>query len=77
MGFLEFEQKCIVTGKEQRTSQKGLDYTLINILDDTGKTFSCMADVDVSDIKPLDTYNVRFKIIPGRYLQLRVVGISK
>lgn len=77
MGFLEFEQRCIITGQEQRTSQKGLNYVLINILDDNGKTFSCISDVTIEDLKPLDTYNVRFKVIPGRYLQLRVVGINK
>lgn len=77
MGFLEFKQKLIFTGSSERKSKKGFTYTLINFLDDAGESFSCMSDLDYDiKCKQLDKVNVHFKVVPGRYTQLRVLDIS-
>lgn len=75
---MRFQTERIITGAEKKTSKNGNVYTIINFLDDNGRTFSCVSDVPLtSDIKALDKVNVEFEIITGRYTNLRVVGIWK
>lgn len=75
---MRFQTERIITGAEKKTSKNGNVYTIINFLDDNGRTFSCVSDVSLtSDIKALDKVNVEFEIITGRYTNLRVVGIWK
>lgn len=76
--MLEFKEKLVFTGTQKRTSKNGLDYTLVNYLDEDGSTFTTMADCIVpADIKQLDRVEVLFKVIPGRYTSLKTLMISK
>lgn len=75
--MFEFEENIIVTGFDRRTSKQGKEYTLVNILDNTGKTFGCILDCPIpSGVKQLDKVKAHFKVIPGRYVQLRVSSLS-
>lgn len=75
---LEFENDALVTGYDVKTSKKGTKYTLVYILGDTGETFNCLCECEIPDnFKPLKKYKVRFRVIPGRYTQLKVVGFDE
>ena len=77
--MLEFVEKNIVfTGAEIRVSKKGEEYILVNFLGSDGKTFACVCDCQIpSNLKQLDRVDVTFKVLPGRYTQLRVLNLSK
>lgn len=77
--MLQFKEKMILTGIEERTSQKtGEKYRLANFLGENGQTFGSMVDCSIPDgLSQLDTVDVGFKVIPGRYTQLRVTSINK
>ena len=77
--MLEFKEKIILTSIEQKESQKtGRTYKIANFLGENGQTFTTMLDCDVPDgLKQLDWVDVLFKVIPGRYTQLRVKEINK
>lgn len=76
--MLEFNEKLIYTGSQKRTSKNGVEYQLVNYLDDTGNTFSTMAECIVpNDIKQLDEVEVLFKVVPGRYTSLKTLMIAK
>lgn len=78
--MLEFrEERIILTGIDTRISKNtGEEYKIINFLGENGQTFGCMAECDIpGNLKQLDEVNVLFKVLPGRYTQLRVVDIKK
>ncbi|MEW9097384.1 MAG: hypothetical protein AB2417_20110 [Clostridiaceae bacterium] len=77
--MLEFKEKLIYTGSDERTSTKTrVDYQLITYLGENGQTFSTVADCQIpSDIKQLDRVEVTFKVVPGRYIQLKTLDIKK
>lgn len=75
--MLEFEEIMVYTGKQIRTSEKtGNQYTLVYYLDETGQTFSTIAECVVPELKQLDQVQVKFKVIPGRYTQLKTIEIQ-
>lgn len=76
--MLKFEEKMIYTGKINKVSKQGNNYTIVNYLNDDGKTFGTIAECEISeDIRQLDEVLVKFEVIPGRYVQLKTVGIEK
>lgn len=78
--MLEFEEKCILTGIEKRLNKdKTKTYIIINFLDETGKTFGCLWEGAIipDNLKQLDKVDVKFKVYPGRYTQLKVLDIKK
>jgi len=77
--MLEFKEKCILTGIEKRISKKSDEtYIIANFLGDNGQTFGCIVECDIPQgIKQLDQVDVVFKVIPGRYTQLKVIGLNK
>ena len=75
---MRFQCERIITGAERRTSKSGHEYILMHFLDDEGRTFSCVSDVEVpDDIQPLEEVNVEFDLSTGRYKNLRVKRIWK
>ena len=76
--MFKFKEKMIFTGKKEMISKQGKEYTIINYLDDAGNTFGTIADCSVPDsIKQLDTVEVTFEVVPGRYIQLKTLDIKK
>jgi hypothetical protein len=77
--MLEFRENCILTGIEKRISSKsGEVYIIANILGENGKTFSCVVECEIPQgLSQLDKVDVEFKVIPGRYTQLKVIGLKK
>lgn len=78
--MLEFrEERMILTGINSRISKNtGEEYKIINFLGENGQTFGCMAECDIPlTLKQLDEVSVHFKVLPGRYTQLRVLDIKK
>lgn len=78
--MLEFNEKMIITGVEQRVSQKtGDTYKIANFLGENGQTFGCMVEgnININGIEQLDKVDVKFKVIPGRYTQLKVLDMKK
>lgn len=79
--MLEFkEENMILTGIAEKESKKtGNEYLIANFLDEEGNTFSCMVDfpINKTEFKQLDKVDVIFRVIPGRYTQLRVKNMIK
>lgn len=77
--MLEFKEILIYTGKDERVSEKTQKpYTIVNYLDDKGQTFGTIAECNIPiDLKQLQLVEVTFKVIPGRYLQLKTLSINK
>jgi hypothetical protein len=77
--MLNFKEKMILTGITQRISQKTQEkYLLVNFLGEDGQTFGCMADCEIPQgLEQLDKVEVDFKVLPGRYTQLKVLGLKK
>lgn len=74
--MLEFQEEMIFLSKEEKTSQKGNNYTVVHYLGDK-ESFSTMADCLVPNFQKLDKVIVTFKVIPGRYLQFKTIDIEK
>ena len=76
--MLEFKERCILTGVQQKISKTGSNYIIANFLGDNGETFGCMVECEMPQgLKQLDHVDVKFKVIPGRYIQLKVIDIKK
>lgn len=76
--MLNFETKLIYTGKKNKVSKNGKNYTIVNYLNSDGTTFGTIAECEISeDIKQLDEVIVNFEVIPGRYIQLKTMAIKK
>jgi len=76
--MLEFKERCIITGVQKKISKTGNSYIIANFLDENGQTFGCIVECDIpQDLKQLDHVDVKFKVIPGRYIQLKVIDIKK
>lgn len=76
--MLKFKEKIIMTGIERRVSKQGNEYLIINYLGENGQTFGTIAECFIPDgLKQLDKVEVDFQVVPGRYTQLKTVGISK
>lgn len=78
--MLEFDEIMVFTGVEKRTSKEGREYILIRYLNTDGQTFSTIADVNCvvpGELQQLDRVNVRLKVIPGRYIQLKTLSLEK
>ena len=51
---------------------------LTNFLDDKGQTFGCVTDCSIDhDISQLDKVKALLKVVPGRYVQVRVLALEK
>lgn len=76
--MLRFEEVMIYTGKKNKVSKQGNNYTIVNYLNSDGTTFGTIAECEIpEDIRQLDEVIVKFEVIPGRYVQLKTVGIEK
>lgn len=75
--MFKFKEKMIYTGKKNMVSKKGKEYTIVNYLDNTGNTFGTIADCSVPQLNQLDTVEVTFEVVPGRYIQLKTLDIKK
>lgn len=72
------EAELIFTGYEIRTSKKNnRQYTLVKYLNDKGDIFSTLLKCEKVDLNQLDKVKVILEVVPGRYVQLNTVGISK
>lgn len=75
--MLEFEERLIYTGKYERISKKGDNYTVLNFLDDEGKTFGVIANCKVPEnLTQLQEVLVKFKLTPGRFNKLEIISIE-
>lgn len=74
--MLEFKEKLIYTGKYERISEKGNKYTIVNFLDEEGKTFGVIANCQVPELTQLQEVLVKFKLTPGRYNKLEIINIE-
>ena len=76
--MLKFEEKMIYTGKANKVSKQGNNYTILNYLNSDGTTFGTIAECEIpEDISPLDEVEVTFQVVPGRYVQLKTINIVK
>jgi len=76
--MLEFKERLILTGVQQKISKTGNSYIIANFLDENGQIFGCIVDCDLPEgLRQLDHVDVKFKVIPGRYIQLKVIDIKK
>lgn len=76
--MLQFNSVCIFTGFALRKSKNsGNSYNLVSFLGSEGQTFSCIMDCSKPNLEQLDKVNVTFKVVPGRYTQLRVLDLKK
>ena len=76
--MLEFKERCILTGVQKKLSKAGNSYIIANFLDENGQTFGCIVECDLPEgLRQLDHVDVKFKVIPGRYIQLKVIDIKK
>lgn len=77
---MEFKVEGMVfLGLEKRVSKKTEQvYHVGNFLGSDGNIVQCMIECPLPDgLKQLDRIDVLFKVIPGRYTKLSVVGIRK
>lgn len=74
--MFQFKENMIFTGKSERISKKGKEYTLVSYLDNEGQTFSTIAECPVPDLKQLQEVVVTFKVTPGRYLTLKTIEME-
>lgn len=72
------EAELIFTGYETRTSKNNnKPYTLVKYLSDKGDIFATVLKCDKIELKQLDKVKVILEVVPGRYVQLNTVRISK
>lgn len=72
------ETELIFTGYESRTSKNNnRRYTLVKYLSDKGDIFSTLLKCEKVQLTQLDKVKVKLEVIPGRYVQINTVGISK
>lgn len=72
------ETELIFTGYESRISKtKNKRYTLVKYLSDKGDIFTTMLKCDKVPLNQLDKVKVKLEVIPGRYVQINTVEISK
>ena len=74
--MLEFIEELVVTGIDERISKQGNKYTIVNYLGENGQTFGTVAECNIPNIKQLDKVNATLKVYPGRYLQLKTIGLE-
>ena len=74
--MLEFIEELVVTGIDERVSKQGNKYTIVNYLGENGQTFGTICDCNVPNINQLDRVVAKLKVIPGRYLQLKTIGLE-
>lgn len=74
--MLEFKERLIYTGRYERVSERGKKYTILNFLGEDGKTFGVIANCEVPEINQLQQVHVKFKLTPGRYNKLEIIGIE-
>lgn len=77
--MLEFNNKMIITGAEQRTRKDGTTYVLVHVLGSNGQTFACMYKGDVNKIMTLEKmkeYNIAFVVNVGQYTQININDIN-
>lgn len=77
--MFKFNQEVIYTGQEDKISKKGNQYKIINMLDENGRQFSCMAEPEAyipDTLNQLDRVDVTFKLVVGRYLSLSILGME-
>lgn len=72
------EKELIFTGYETRTSKNNnRRYTLVKYLSDKGDIFWTLLKCDKIELNQLDKVKVKLEVIPGRYVQINTIGISK
>lgn len=75
--MFKFKERMIYTGKKTQVSKQGREYTIINYLGEDGSTFGTVAECNIPELRQLEEVLVTFEVIPGRYVQLKTVGIEK
>lgn len=74
---MNFIQDMIYTGQEPKISVKTQKpYILVNLLDDTGKTITCIAEQIEKNLVMLQHVRVAFKLDLGKYTSLRALDVS-
>lgn len=72
------ETELIFTGYEERKSKNNnRRYTLVKYLSDKGDIFATLLKCEKVELNQLDKVKVILEVVPGRYVQLNTVGISK
>lgn len=72
------ETELIFTGYESRTSKNNNQkYTLVKYLSDKGDIFATLLKCNKITLNQLDKVKVKLEVIPGRYVQINTVEISK
>lgn len=75
--MFEFQERLIYTGKAEKISEKGNNYTIVNFLDSEGKTFGVIANCQVPEnLSQLQEVLAKFKLTPGRYNKLEIISIE-
>ena len=71
------ERELIFTGYEERKNKNNESYTLVKYLTDKGDIFATLLKCEKIELKQCDKVKVKLEVVPGRYVQIRTVGISK
>ena len=72
------ETELIFTGYEERKSKNNnKPYTLVKYLSDKGDIFATLLKCEKIDLSQCDKVKVKLEVVPGRYVQINTVGISK
>lgn len=74
----ENEIKAVYTGYTTRTSQKGMLYSYINVLDNTGNTIGLYYNGDAGQLQlnPLKEYTFRLQFKISKYNTVEVIGVA-
>ena len=76
--MFKIETELIFTGYETRTSKNNnRQYTLVKYLNNKGDIFTTVLKCEKIELNQLDKVKVLLEVVPGRYVQLNTVGISK
>ena len=76
-----FDVDLVLTGLEKRMNKdKSREYMIARFLNEDGKTFDALVDescIIPDGIKQLDRVKVTFKVITGKFINLRVLELCK
>lgn len=77
--MMYFESPVIYTGRSEKVSKKGNNYTVVNMLSADGEAFSCMLKEGqtMPDLNQLDRCNALFELRTGRFMQIALMRIEK
>lgn len=77
--MLEFCNKMMITGAEQRVKKDGTTYIIVHVMGTNGQTFACMYKGDVNKVMQLEKmkeYDIDFVVTIGQYTHVNIKDIN-